>query len=147
MTDNKTLHSGKDKLSCEARSLNMSKIRSKDTAPEVLLRRMLHRAGYRFRKNVSAMPGVPDIVMPKFKTVIFVHGCFWHRHDCKKGQSVPANRRAFWEQKFRRNIERDKEVRDQLIADGWNVLVIWECMIKGAHSLSSVEGILSVAGS
>lgn len=120
----------RDRLSPEARSRNMAKVRSHDTKPEKLVRSLLHRAGFRFRKNAKELPGCPDVVLPRYRTVIFVHGCFWHRHDCPKGRSVPANRRDFWVSKLERNAERDKENQQQLRDAGWRVLVVWECELK-----------------
>ena len=124
------MNAGKDHLTPQARSRNMGKIKQKDSKPEMLLRSVLHRAGYRFRKNVKHLPGKPDIVLPKYRTVIFVHGCFWHRHNCKRGRSVPTARREFWEAKFARNVERDRENVEQLEAAGWRVITVWECSLK-----------------
>jgi DNA mismatch endonuclease (patch repair protein) len=119
--------SSKDHLSSEERSELMSRINSKETKPEQLARSLLHRAGYRFRKNVSELPGTPDVVLPKYNTVIFVHGCYWHRHDCRKGNSVPTKNREFWLEKFERNVERDAENEEALKERGWQVLTVWEC--------------------
>lgn len=138
---------GKDHLTPEARSRNMGKIKQKDSKPEILLRSMLHRAGYRFRKNVTTLPGKPDIVLPKYRTVIFVHGCFWHRHDCRRGQSVPTVRREFWENKFERNVERDRENETSLQKAGWQVLIVWECELKNVHNLPDSIRILLGSGS
>jgi len=119
-----------DHLTPEKRSWNMSRIRGKDTKPEVLVRSMLHRAGYRVRKNVSALPGKPDIVLPKYRTVIFVHGCFWHRHKGCKDATTPKSNKAFWKKKFERNISNDrKHVRD-LKKLGWKVVTVWSCQLK-----------------
>lgn len=126
-----------DHLSPEQRSRNMSKIKQKDTKPEKLLRKAIHRAGFRFRKNVKNLPGKPDIVLPKYKTVIFVHGCFWHRHDCKRGHSIPSNRKKFWIEKFRKNVERDAEKQKLLKEEGWKVIVIWECELKDMDKVLS----------
>lgn len=108
----------------------MSRINSTETKPEQLARSLLHRAGYRFRKNVSELPGTPDVVLPKYNTVIFVHGCYWHRHDCRKGNSVPTKNREFWLEKFERNVERDAENEEALKERGWQVLTVWECELK-----------------
>ena len=119
-----------DVLTKEQRHLNMSHIRGKDTSIEVKLRRALFARGFRFRKNVSKMIGKPDIVLPKYKTVIFIHGCFWHRHHGCRYASTPKTRRDFWEEKFNRNIQRDKHQAEELINNGWHVLVVWECELK-----------------
>ena len=111
------------------RSQIMSHVKSKNTAPEIKLRSILHRAGFRFRVNRKDLPGKPDIVLPKYKTVIFVNGCFWHGHDCKRGQRPQANT-EFWNEKINKNIERDNIVVTELEKLGWQVLVIWECEIK-----------------
>ena len=108
----------------------MSHIRGKDTSIEVKLRRALFARGFRFRKNVSKMIGKPDIVLPKYKTVIFIHGCFWHRHHGCRYASTPKTRRDIWEEKFNRNIQRDKHQAEELINNGWHVLVVWECELK-----------------
>ena len=102
-----------DTLSKEQRSLNMSKIHSFDTKPEILVRRYLFANGFRYRVNVKSLPGTPDIVLRKYRTVIFIHGCFWHRHECMKGK-LPKTNTEFWEQKFRKNQERDISVREKL---------------------------------
>lgn len=120
----------KDHLSPEERSELMSRINSTQTEPEQLTRSLLHRAGYRFRKNVSDLPGTPDVVLPKYDTVIFVHGCYWHRHDCRKGRSVPTKNREFWLEKFERNVERDAENEEALKERGWQVLTVWECELN-----------------
>jgi DNA mismatch endonuclease (patch repair protein) len=118
-----------DTISKEKRSWNMSRIRAKNTKPEMIVRSALHKAGYRFRLHVSNLPGMPDIVLPKYKTVIFVHGCFWHRHENCRFAYTPKSRSAFWEEKFRKNIERDKFSHKELSEMGWKVLIIWECEI------------------
>ncbi len=119
-----------DVLTPEQRHLNMSHIRGADTSIEVKLRKALFARGFRFRKNVSKMVGKPDIVLPKYRTVIFIHGCFWHRHEGCKYASTPKTRRAFWKDKFKRNIERDKKQSEELINAGWHVLLVWECELK-----------------
>lgn len=114
----------------------MSRIRSKDTAPEMFVRSLLHKMGYRFRIHNRDLPGNPDIVLPKYKTVIFVNGCFWHRHkDCKYAYT-PKSRTDFWEKKFLRNIERDKEVAALLQEAGWSQIIVWECELKNAEVLA-----------
>jgi DNA mismatch endonuclease, patch repair protein len=115
-----------DIMSPDRRSALMGRIRGTDTRPELLLRKMLHRLGYRYRLHQRELPGRPDIVFRSRQSVIFVHGCFWHRHGCGRGY-VPKSRRAFWRKKFERNVQRDQENQSRLAAEGWRVLVIWEC--------------------
>ena len=119
-----------DHLSPKERSELMSRINSTETEPERLTRSLLHRQGYRFRKNVSNLPGTPDVVLPKYDTVIFVHGCYWHRHDCRNGRSVPTKNRELWLEKFERNVERDAENEKALKDLGWQVLTVWECNLN-----------------
>jgi DNA mismatch endonuclease (patch repair protein) len=119
-----------DSLSREHRSWNMSRIRGRDTRPEIRLRSLLHRAGYRFRLHARDLPGRPDIVLPRFRTVIFVNGCFWHRHPGCRGATTPSTRPEFWQAKFDGNVERDSRNHAALRASGWNVLVVWECELK-----------------
>lgn len=119
-----------DVLTKEQRHLNMSHIRGKDTKPEEIVRKYLFSKGYRYRKNDRRYPGKPDIVLPKYHTVIFVHGCFWHRHLGCRYATTPSTNREFWQKKFEQNIARDKEVEEQLEADGWNVIVVWECELS-----------------
>ena len=114
----------------EQRSRNMSAIKSKNTKPEIAVRRLLHSMGYRFRLHRKDLPGSPDIVLPKYKTVIFVHGCFWHRHENCKYASTPKTRQEFWEAKFRENINRDKLNQENLSSKGWKIIIVWECEIK-----------------
>ena len=113
----------------EQRSYNMSRIRSKGTKPEESLRKALFSKGYRYRKNDRKLPGCPDIVLPKYKTVIFVHGCFWHMHDCGRFR-WPATNKEYWISKITRNTERDRQHEEELQSLGWNVIVVWECEIK-----------------
>lgn len=119
-----------DVLSPEKRSWNMSRIRGADTSIELKVRRALFKAGFRFRKNVKSLPGKPDIVLPKYKTVIFVHGCFWHRHPGCKDASMPKTRVEFWKEKFVRNIENDIRNKECLENMGWQVIIIWECEVN-----------------
>ncbi|MFR5875509.1 MAG: very short patch repair endonuclease [Eubacterium sp.] len=113
----------------EIRSYNMSRIRSQNTTPEVIVRKFLFSQGFRYRKNVSTLPGKPDIVLPKYKTVIFVHGCFWHMHDC--GRFVwPSTNTDYWHNKILGNVERDKKNLNLLQELGWNTIVVWECELK-----------------
>lgn len=113
----------------DKRSQIMSHVKNKSTTPEVRLRSILHKAGYRFRINRKDLPGKPDIVLPKYKVIIFVNGCFWHGHSCKRGQR-PQTNIQFWNEKIGKNIERDKIVAKRLEDLGWRVLTIWECEIK-----------------
>ena len=108
----------------------MSKIRSKNTRPEETVRKWLFNNGFRYRKNVTALPGKPDVVLPKYGAVIFVHGCFWHGHDGCKYFVVPKTRTEWWLAKINRNIEKDKEAQSALTAAGWTVIVVWECEIR-----------------
>ena len=114
----------------EQRARNMSAIKSKNTKPEIKVRKVLHSMGYRFRLHRKDLPGSPDIVLPKYKTVIFVHGCFWHRHENCKYASTPKTRQEFWEAKFRENINRDKLNQENLSSKGWKIIIVWECEIK-----------------
>lgn len=118
-----------DNHSKETRSMNMSHIRSKDSKPEETVRKYLFSQGLRYRKNVKNLPGCPDIVLPKYHTVIFVNGCFWHKHDCKRFV-WPASNRDYWVTKILGNVERDKKNTEMLRQAGWRVLVIWECELK-----------------
>lgn len=108
----------------------MSRIRSKDTKPEKIIRSILHKLGFRFRINRKDLPGKPDIVLPKYKTVIFVHGCFWHRHEGCKYAYTPKSNADFWNKKFSLNLQRDKDIQNKLGKRGWKILTIWECEIK-----------------
>lgn len=118
-----------DKLTKEKRSWNMSRIKGKDTEIEIKVRKALFKAGFRYRKNVKELPGKPDIVLPKYRTVIFVHGCYWHGHNCKEFH-IPKTNTDFWNNKFKRNIENDKKHYKQLNTMGWKVIVVWECEIE-----------------
>lgn len=108
----------------------MSHIRSKDTKPEVLVRRFLFAHGFRFRLHRKDLPGKPDIVLSKYKTVIFINGCFWHGHQDCKYSTIPETNREFWENKIKGNIQRDKETYSRLAELGWNVIEIWQCQLK-----------------
>lgn len=119
-----------DRISIERRSWNMSRIRSRDTKPELLLRSALHKTGFRFRLHVRKLPGCPDIVLPRYRTVIFVHGCFWHRHSGCRNASIPSNRRDFWIGKLDANVERDEKNNVALKASGWTVFTVWECELE-----------------
>ena len=119
-----------DKLTSERRSWNMSRIKGKDTKIEVEVRRYLFSKGYRFRKNDKRYPGKPDIVLPKYHTAIFVHGCFWHRHEGCKDATTPKTHIEFWLDKFDKNVRNDQIKQEKLKELGWKVIVIWECELK-----------------
>lgn len=118
-----------DNLSKEVRSMNMSHIRSTNSRPEEIVRKYLFSRGLRYRKNVKTLPGKPDIVLPKYKTVVFVNGCFWHHHDC--GRFVwPSSNEEYWHKKIDGNVERDRKNYAALTEAGWQVITIWECELK-----------------
>jgi DNA mismatch endonuclease (patch repair protein) len=124
-----------DRISHEARSRNMARVRSRDTAPEMAVRRALFRDGFRFRLHVKRLPGCPDVVLPKFKVAVFVHGCFWHGHYCKAGRR-PSSNREFWERKIEGNVNRDRAAQKELIEADWQVITIWACELNsGIRSL------------
>ena len=118
-----------------SRSEIMSLVPRTNTTAELSVRKVLHRCGYRFRLHRTDLPGTPDIVLPRFFTVIFVHGCFWHRHDCSKSQ-IPKSNRSFWIKKFRRNRARDNKVCLELKALGWKTLIVWQCELNDEEKLS-----------
>ncbi len=118
-----------DNHSKEARSMNMSHIRSTNSKPEEIVRKYLFAEGFRYRKNVKKLPGCPDIVLPKYKTVIFVNGCFWHKHDCPRFV-WPSSNQDYWRPKILRNVERDNQSRKELETLGWKVITVWECELK-----------------
>lgn len=113
----------------EIRSMNMSHIRSTNSKPEEIVRKYLFSKGFRYRKNVKKLPGCPDIVLPKYQTVIFVNGCFWHKHDCPRFV-WPSSNQDYWRPKILRNVERDQLSRQELEALGWKVIAVWECELK-----------------
>lgn len=119
-----------DTLTPEQRSERMGRVRSRDTKPELKLRELVWRLGHRYRKNKASIIGKPDITFVGRKRAIFLHGCFWHRHDCTSGRREPKSRLDFWLPKFQRNVKRDAEVRQQLMAAGWRSLVVWECELR-----------------
>lgn len=126
----RTQERGADIYSPAKRSDIMARVRSRNTKPELAVRSMLHRMGYRFRLHRKDLPGKPDVVLPRYRTVVFVHGCFWHQHTGCKKATLPKRNSEFWEAKLKRNIERDEETRRRLESSGWHVLVLWECEVK-----------------
>lgn len=132
-----------DNRSQEARSRNMSRIPSKNTKPEETVRKYLFAQGFRYRKNVSKLPGKPDIVLPKYKTVIFVNGCFWHAHKGCKWFVPPKSNSEFWQKKFAYNIERDERNYQQLKELGWKVIIIWECEIRHRDMQAALQKLIS----
>ena len=125
-----------DVLTPQQRSFNMSRIQGKNTSPELIVRRLLHSLGYRFRLHVRDLPGCPDIVLPKHRVLIFVHGCFWHMHRCRYGRVVPKTNAEFWQNKRKGNVQRDKRNRRTLRRD-WSVLTVWECWTKKPDELKN----------
>ncbi|MEX2149660.1 MAG: DNA mismatch endonuclease Vsr [Steroidobacteraceae bacterium] len=125
-----------DRLSKAERSWNMSRISGSDTAPERAVRSLLHKLGYRFRLHSRSLPGRPDIVLPKYRTIVFVHGCYWHRHQRCPFAYVPKTRTQFWLKKFSANVARDRRVVRTLRSVGWQVVVVWECELRNPMYLS-----------
>lgn len=124
-----------DRITSAERSAQMSLVKSKNTRPELLVRRLAHSLGYRYRLHGARLPGKPDLVFAKRKKVVFVHGCFWHRHvDCRKA-TTPATNLEYWLPKFERTVERDQQNIDRLWALGWSALVVWECELKDLNAL------------
>ena len=130
-----------DKVSPEIRSHTMASVKSYNTKPEVIVRKLLHSLGYRFRLQRKDLPGRPDIVLPKYKIAIFVNGCFWHRHEGCKRATMPTSHLEYWEAKFARNIIRDKENYRKLEELGWHALIIWECELKSILKNRIVPGL------
>jgi DNA mismatch endonuclease (patch repair protein) len=124
-----------DVLTKEQRSFNMSQIRDKNTKPEIIIRSIVHGMGFRFRLHEKLLPGKPDIVLPRHKKIIFIHGCFWHMHNCRYGRVKPATHKKFWQDKRRGNVERDKRNLKKLRLAGWKVLVVWECQTKSPEKI------------
>ena len=115
----------------------MRAVKSKNTKPEMIVRKTLHALGYRYRLNVKTLPGSPDLVFPKYRAVIFVHGCFWHGHDCARGVRTPKTNTDYWVAKIARNKTRDAAAIEALTQAGWRCLIIWECQLKDADALST----------
>lgn len=133
-----------DVHSKKQRSYNMSQIRSKNTKPEILVRSIVHRMGFRYRLHQSNLPGKPDLVLKRHNKVIFVHGCFWHIHNCRYGRVIPKTNPKFWQIKRKGNVERDRKNIRQLRRSGWKVLVIWECQTRDIEKLTKrLENFLS----
>ena len=130
-----------DIMTKEERSIRMSRIHSASTKPEIKLRRALWRIGFRYKVNDKKLPGKPDIVLPKYHTVVFVHGCFWHGHKGCPTSHIPETNTTFWTAKIARNQERDQEVWRQLEAKGWFVIIVWECQLKKAKFQETVESV------
>lgn len=131
-----------DHISPERRSWLMSRVKGKNTTPEMRVRKIAHAMGLRFRLHRKDLPGNPDIVFPKYRVAMFVHGCFWHRHEGCAKATIPKTRTAFWQEKFDRNVIRDKKAIAELKALGWNTLVIWECETKKLEDAISIESLL-----
>src|SRR5437764_830642 len=125
-----------DVLTEEQRRKCMTSIRSGGTGPELTVRRLLHSLGYRYRLHVKSLPGKPDLVFTSRRTVIFVHGCFWHQHTCNDGH-IPASRQSYWRPKLEKNVERDRQHTAALSSLGWKVLTVWECETKASEKLIS----------
>lgn len=133
-----------DIVDAVTRSRMMSGIKAKDTKPEMAIRKMLHAAGFRYRLHDKRLPGKPDLVLPKYRTAVFVHGCFWHGHEGCSLFRIPKSKTEFWEEKISQNIKRDSSHISELLANGWRVLVIWECATKGANKMTSEDMILRI---
>ncbi len=127
-----------DPLTPEQRHRCMSRIRSKDTGPEWAVRRLVHALGFRYRLHVKTLPGKPDLVLPRHRKVILVHGCFWHAHGCRAARRPPATRAVFWQEKFARNVARDQQNLRDLWQAGWQVLVVWECETRDPDRLRAL---------
>ena len=124
----------------ENRSRIMRAVKDRDTKPEMAVRRMVHAMGCRYRLHRKDLPGKPDLVFTSRKKIIFVHGCFWHGHDCARGARVPKSNRDYWETKIKRNMDRDRKARMALLENGWGVLTVWECELKKSDALRNRIG-------
>lgn len=127
-----------DNLAPEVRSKVMAAVKSRDTSPEILVRRLVHGMGFRFRLHRRDLPGRPDIVFPSRRKIIMVHGCFWHRHRCRRGRSMPSSRVEFWKSKFASNVMRDRRIKHLLSRLGWSVLIVWECETRDTKRLTKM---------
>jgi len=127
-----------DVHSSQQRSYNMSRIKSRNTSPELAVRRIVYALGYRYRLHCRDLIGRPDLVFRRKRKVVLVHGCFWHRHNCKQGRVTPKTREDFWKAKFAANKKRDTKVIRTLKRDGWNVLVVWECQLSDTDKLKTL---------
>lgn len=127
----------------KTRSYNMSRIKGKNTKPEEIVRKYLFSQGFRYRKNDKRLPGKPDIVLPKYKTVVFVNGCFWHKHEGCKYFVWPKTNVEFWKQKIDSNIVRDKKQYEELRNDGWYIIIVWECELKKKQRLETLERLVA----
>lgn len=121
----------------------MAGIKGKNTRPELVLRREMHSRGFRYRLHVKSIAGLPDLVFPKYHAAIFIHGCFWHRHEGCRYTTTPSTRPQFWKEKFKRNIRRDETVRAQLLESGWRVVTIWECALRNPLQVKSAADLLT----
>ena len=127
----------------KTRSYNMSRVKGKDTKPEEIVRKYLFSQGFRYRKNDKRLPGKPDIVLPKYKTVIFVTGCFWHKHEGCKYFVWPKSNSEFWKEKIESNIVRDKKQYEELKNAGWHVIIVWECELKKKQRMDTLERLVT----
>lgn len=125
-----------DNLSPEARRRTMQRVRGQDTTPEMVVRWLVHSLGYRYRSHRDDLPGKPDIVLPGRRAVVFVHGCWWHGHDCKRGSRTTQTKIEYWEQKRERNRRRDRRVQQSLRRQGWRVMVAWECQLRDLNRVA-----------
>ena len=125
-----------DRLTPARRSWLMGRVRQKNTAPEIIVRSLAHRLGFRFRLHRKDLPGRPDLAFPKLRKVVFVHGCFWHRHDCKKA-TTPRSNSDYWRNKFAENVERDKKAIAELTSVGWESMIVWECETRDVDKLGA----------
>ena len=131
-----------DVFTKKKRSEIMSKVRSTNTKPEIIVRKWLHKSGYRFRLYKKKMPGSPDIVLPKYNIVINVNGCFWHRHEGCKNTTTPKSNVEYWENKFKRNVERDKNNKNKLESMGWKIITLWECEVLNGNYAAKLKDLL-----
>jgi len=135
-----------DTLSTKQRSCQMALVRDRDTTPELIVRRFLHSQGFRYRLQVRSLPGCPDLVFTRFRKVIFVHGCFWHQHSCKRGRRRPKSHRKYWNSKLNKNMTRDYKNKKMLRQDGWGILVVWECQTIPSKSAQLQNRLLRFLG-